>query len=433
METCNYKGEVICAYDITNNNYALNYELRKEWRIAGRNGELKCPECGLEVVLKVNDPRKKVPHFAHKISDIKCNYNNEDARESEEHKKGKMILYNYFKEIYPNANLRINHRFNNKRRTDIFIEFKNGEKLAIEYQRLGLDIIPWKERQEEYDKLGVKVMWILQGNEECLKEKSKQIEFSFFKQIMLNELDKLVVFLDIKNMKIILMKNMEYIHKGNISDKYDEIFLYSYGFGEIKINEDGSISCDFYERYRIENTNFILKCKKDCQDKELKELQRKAREKVDELHKKVEENNRKNAIKKEISEAIRLENEFWKDTDTVRYYTGGVYKQKTIKEALKGKKSAIYDLVDYFAWKANTDDFINLKTIFKYAYLKGNKNSFKIYDYIMSESGFESEKFDNIKDIKCPYCNGILSKRYGRYGFYVSCSNYKKCNFKFLV
>ena len=226
METCNYKGEVICAYDITNNNYALNYELRKEWRIAGKNGELKCPECRLEVVLKVNDPRKKVPHFAHKISDIKCNYNNEDARESEEHKKGKMILYNYFKEIYPSANLRINHRFNNKRRTDVFIEFKSGEKLAIEYQRLGLDIIPWKERQEEYDKLGVKVMWILQGNEECLKEKSKQIEFSFFKQIMLNERDKLVVFLDIKNMKIILMKNMEYIHKGNISDKYDEIFLY---------------------------------------------------------------------------------------------------------------------------------------------------------------------------------------------------------------
>lgn len=57
-----------------------------------------------------------------------------------------------------------------------------------------MDIIPWKERQEEYDKLGVKVMWILQGNEECLKEKSKQIEFSFFKQIMLNERDKLVVF-----------------------------------------------------------------------------------------------------------------------------------------------------------------------------------------------------------------------------------------------
>ncbi|MGU8432052.1 competence protein CoiA family protein [Clostridium perfringens] len=50
------------------------------------------------------------------------------------------------------------------------MEFKSGEKFAIEYQRLGLDIIPWKKRQEEYDKLGVKVMWILQENEECLKK-----------------------------------------------------------------------------------------------------------------------------------------------------------------------------------------------------------------------------------------------------------------------
>lgn len=440
MEICKYKGKDICAYDITNNNYALNYQLEKEWKIAGKGGELKCPECGLDVILKVKDPRKKIPHFAHKISMIKCNYYNEDLKESEEHKRGKMILYNYFKELYPDSNLRINHRFNNKRRTDIFIEFKSGEKLAVEYQRLGLDIIPWQERQKEYEKLGIKVLWILQGNEEYLIEKSKQIELSFFKQIMLNELDKLAVFLDIKKMKIILMKNMEYIHKRNINDKYDEIFLCSYRLDEVKINEDGSISCDFFERYRLEENKFISKCKKECEERELRELQRKAREKVEELQRKAEQNRiremeaiRQAEIQKEILEEIKYEESIYKDRNKVQYYTGKVFKQKEINQALKGNIYAINNLTRYIAWDASTDDYKNMTTIFKYAYSNGNKNAFKIYDRIVSAIEDNVEHFNENEKVRCPYCNGRLIKRYSRYGFYVSCSNFSECKFKFSI
>ncbi|WP_415338231.1 hypothetical protein, partial [Clostridium perfringens] len=177
-----------------------------------------------------------------------------------------------------------------------------------------LDIIPWQERQKEYEKLGIKVLWILQGNEEYLIEKSKQIELSFFKQIMLNELDKLAVFLDIKTLKLILMKNMEYMHKGNVKDKFDEIFLCSYRLDKVKINEDGSISCDFKERYGLESNEFIAKCKKECEDRELKELQRKAREKVEELQRKAEQKRikdmeirREAEIQKELLEEIKYE------------------------------------------------------------------------------------------------------------------------------
>ncbi|HAT4125492.1 TPA: hypothetical protein I9Z60_001852 [Clostridium perfringens] len=440
METCNYKGKVICAYNITNNNYALNYQLEKEWKIAGKSGELKCPECGLDVILKVKDPRKKIPHFAHKISMIKCNYYNEDLKESEEHKRGKMILYNYFKEFYPDSNLKINHRFNNKRRTDIFIEFKSGEKLAVEYQRLGLDIIPWQERQKEYEKLGIKVLWILQGNEEYLIEKSKQIELSFFKQIMLNELDKLAVFLDIKKMKIILMKNMEYMHKGNVKDKFDEIFFCSYRLDEVKINEDGSISCDFKERYGLESNKFIAKCKKECEDRELKELQRKAREKVEELQRKAEQKRikdmeirRQAEIQKELLEEIKYEESIRKERNKTKYYTGKVFKQKEINKALKGNIQAINNLTRYIAWDASTDDYKNMTTIFKYAYSNGNKNAFKIYDRIVSAIEDNVDRFNENEEVRCPYCNGRLIKRYSRYGFYVSCSNFSECNFKFSI
>lgn len=42
METCLYNGRQICAYDVTNVNLALNYELKKEWKIAGKTGKLIC-------------------------------------------------------------------------------------------------------------------------------------------------------------------------------------------------------------------------------------------------------------------------------------------------------------------------------------------------------------------------------------------------------
>ncbi|EJT5912893.1 competence protein CoiA family protein [Clostridium perfringens] len=437
MEVCNYKGKNICAYDVTNNNYALNYELEKLWKIAGGNGELKCPECGLDVVLKVKDPRKKIPHFAHKTSMIKCNYYNEDLKESEDHKRGKMILYNYFKEFYPEANLRINHRFNNRRRTDIFIEFKNGGNLAIEYQRLGLDIIQWQERQKEYEKLGIKVLWILQGDEESLKKKSKQIELSFFKQIMLNERDKLAVFLDIKKVKLILMKNMEYIHKGNMNDKYDDIFSYSYSLDEVKINENGSISCDFFERYGLEENKFISKHKKECEEKELRELQRKNREKFQELKKKNEERRRKESevkrnkeIQKELSDYLKRSNR-----EVIRYCDGKIPYSVKVKEALKDNKYSINYLIRYMSMYASSDDYSNITTIFKYAYLEGNVSAFRIYDEIMSSAGFKSETFfeDREKNIKCPYCKGKLVKKWGQFGEFISCSNYPNCKFSFSI
>lgn len=175
METCLYKGKQICAYDVTNINYVLNYEVKKAWKIAGSNGELICEECGQEVQLRVNDPRKKAPHFAHKLTDYKCPYSNNDSRESEEHKKGKMLLYNYFKDKYAGTSPIVNYRFPNKRRADLYIEFNNGDKLAIEYQRTELDILDWQERQDEYIKSNINILWLLSCKEEKLKMKEKQI------------------------------------------------------------------------------------------------------------------------------------------------------------------------------------------------------------------------------------------------------------------
>lgn len=108
------------------------------------------------------------------------------------------------------------YRFKNGRRADIYIEFLDVNKLALEFQKTDLTLEEWQERQEEYNKLNVNVLWILKGKEEELNVKEKQIEVPFFKQIMLNEREELDVFIDIEKRKFILMKNMKY------QDKYNE-------------------------------------------------------------------------------------------------------------------------------------------------------------------------------------------------------------------
>ena len=257
METCLYKDKQICAYDVTNANYALNYELKKEWRIAGRNRELICQECGKEVQLRVNDPRKKVPHFSHKLTDNRCPYSSNDSRESEEHKKGKMLLYHYFKEKYLGTSPIINYRFPNRRKADLYIEFNNGDKLAVEYQRTELDILEWQERHDEYKKASINDLWLIGGKEDNIKIKEKQVEVTFFQQIMLNELGKVAVHLDVNSAKLIFAKNMRYSDPFVINNDFEELYIKSYNLNDVLILTNGRIECDFSEEYKKVNEKFI--------------------------------------------------------------------------------------------------------------------------------------------------------------------------------
>lgn len=133
---------------------------------------------------------------------------------------------------------------------------------------------------------------------------------------------------------------------------------------------------------------------------------------------------------------MRESEEHKKGKKVVRYCTNKVPNQIKIKELLKGNTYAINYLSIYMYLYAASDDYANMTTIFKYAYLNENQNSFKIYDKIMSSAGFESENFNKEKDIKslkCPYCNGSLIEKVGKSGSFVPCDNYKKCKFSFLI
>ena len=279
MDICLYNNNIICAFDVTNINEVLNYEIAAEWREAGRNGLLKCPECGSEVRLRVKDIKKKVPHFSHKTK-CSCSFGESASKESEEHKKGKLKIYHYFKKMYPDADISISKNFSNKRRTDLYIEFKSGEKLAVEFQRTDLDKSEWKIRHDFYKDNGINDLWLISRNTEEVLHNEKQLSLSFFEQVMLNEERKMAIYFDIYNLKICLSKNIRYIDK-LIEDNDSEIlFNRSYNIDDIKINPDGSIESSFFDEYEKTAEEFVKL--KEKESMELLKIQKQQQEKEQE-------------------------------------------------------------------------------------------------------------------------------------------------------
>jgi competence CoiA-like predicted nuclease len=430
VETCLYNGRQICAYDVTNLNYALNYELKKEWKIAGKYGELICEKCGQEVQLRVNDPRQRTPHFSHKITDNKCPFTNNDFRESEDHKKGKMLLYHYFKDKYPDVKPMLNHRFSNRRKADLYIEFNNGDKLAVEYQRTELDILEWQERQDEYTKEGINVIWLIAGKEADLKVKEKQVEVTFFQQIMLNELDKVAVFLDINSSKLIFAKNMRYSDPYIINNDFEDLYIKSYNLNDVIIHTNGKIECGFNDEYnkaiKIFNDYYAEKCLNEEKHRQrLKEEEIKSREQLQKI-----ENDK---IKSHQSfREIKLDVEQQEDTN--KYFNGNISYKTKLKNAMNGDESAIKATARHFIEWGCSNDYKIITFICRYHYLNGNKKVKEVYEKIMTEAGFASEDLevkDGLKHLECPFCKGKLNQKYGKYGSFVSCSNYPECKFSF--
>ena len=83
-----------------------------------------------------------------------------------------------------------------------------------------------------------------------------------------------------------------------------------------------------------------------------------------------------------------------------------------------------------------SDDFKIITTIYNYSFLKGNIEAKNIYEEIMNRAGFPVDNFNNnesIDKLKCPYCNGNLIEKYGKFGAFTSCENYPKCKFSFNI
>ncbi|MFW6029517.1 MAG: competence protein CoiA [Halanaerobiales bacterium] len=283
MINCLYNEKRICSFDLKNKYGHYLFDKVKIIKKAGENRLLKCEECGEPVILKAGDI--KIPHFAH-LSSSNCHYSNY-SKESEEHKQGKLILYHYFKEKYPNAEVMIDYRLSNGRRANVLVIFKDGRQLAVEYQRKDIKVKDWQLRHQDYQKLKINDLWILSTKQYNPLETIKNKKYLFFNDLLIHDTkDNIAAFLNTDNYKMTLIKKMDYRNKDGIisNQKY---FWQEYSLEEINILEDGSLDCNFHLKYIAEKKRFLEQCRKSEEviEKKRLDINKRARNKIRHHHK----------------------------------------------------------------------------------------------------------------------------------------------------
>lgn len=276
MLNCIYKGESISSYIVRDEReYAKRKELAIEIREASRNGALTCEDCGHPVEFRCGEIR--IPYFAHCDGFAHfCSYQEYFKKESKAHKMGKEILHRYFKELYPDANVRMEYRLENRRRANIYVE-QNNQRLAVELERFDIDIQGWEQKHKDYKELGIADLWIICPNKNKTKFYDSERDLHIFKQVLLHELSNMLVFLDVSSEEIHLLKNIEYRNKKGDLIK-DKIYIQKYKLSDILILLSGNIEFKsgkvFYNSYNNAKSAFIEECKAE-EEKAKREAKRK--------------------------------------------------------------------------------------------------------------------------------------------------------------
>ena len=236
MLNCLYNGKRINALSIENE----DYEYRKEIKLAGTNKQLICEDCNTPMVFKICTQR--ISHFAHwKNMSIDCTYNDYSTSETEEHRQCKMILYKYFKRLYPDALVETEYKVLPNRRSDIFVMFNDKSKLVLDIQRRDLSVSKWENKHKDYKNAGITDIWLIAGIPFGEKEKN----MPFFQQVAINEsIDRIALFFDYSTEKITLMKKMIFVDK--TGKEYSDLYTKEYHLKDIKILPNGKIESDFH-------------------------------------------------------------------------------------------------------------------------------------------------------------------------------------------
>lgn len=90
--------------------------------------ELYCPHCQKNVFFRGGI--KKIHHFYHERH-VECSFVGEP--ETQEHLGGKLAIYHWLKEKYPNAYVALEERIAKTNQiADVYADFGNGHKFAFE-------------------------------------------------------------------------------------------------------------------------------------------------------------------------------------------------------------------------------------------------------------------------------------------------------------
>ncbi len=122
---------------------------------------LHCPNCRGIVHVRGGPEKRTQLHFAHQKGE--CAWSTE--AESVRHARGKMVLAQWLRTQFPQAQVTLEERLPEPNRiADVFVSHGDGQRWAIEFQCAPLDIAEWKHRHEAYRQAGVIDTWIIGNN-----------------------------------------------------------------------------------------------------------------------------------------------------------------------------------------------------------------------------------------------------------------------------
>ncbi|MBS4212692.1 competence protein CoiA [Neobacillus rhizophilus] len=126
--------------------------------------QYQCPVCKESVRLNWAEPARRIPHFKHKPG-TNCIYS--IYGEGPMHIEGKSKLYRYFLQLLGHKTKTIEleqYIPETDQIADIFIEFNNGVKWAVEYQRSNIPTSEIMKRKKLYNQVNIRDIWVVGEN-----------------------------------------------------------------------------------------------------------------------------------------------------------------------------------------------------------------------------------------------------------------------------
>lgn len=161
--------------------------------------ELYCPHCQKNVFFRGSP--KRIRHFYHERH-VECSFVGEP--ETQEHLGGKLAIYNWLKDKYPNAYIALEERIAKTNQiADVYADFGNGHKFAFEIQCAEQTAEKWLERRKFYAIDGIKDIWLFgenyykEINAEDIEDDEVVLRLKYQQQLV-NEKERSVYFIDVK-------------------------------------------------------------------------------------------------------------------------------------------------------------------------------------------------------------------------------------------
>ncbi len=267
MRIAIYNGSIINALDTKNKYGHYINSIYNEYKMAGQNGLLFCPDCKTKVILRAGNIRE--PYFAHVDSERKCEYNIEKGK-SNEQIKGESILYYWLNEQYK-EHVFIDKKYNN-RFSNVSLEYK-GKIYAFNYIRNERVLNEWNKKRKDYFETGIIDLYFFSFKE---FDELKNSEIQFKKTVQQYTKDNTIKMIDTDNKKLILMRFIEFFDdEDNLF--YSKLSLREYNIYDVKFTLDGQLVTNFEEEYSIDYkqheeiaNNILIERIKKAKEKELK-------------------------------------------------------------------------------------------------------------------------------------------------------------------